>query len=86
MAIALLPTIGATMRILIYILLGLPLLAIILHTIIRVVRHIYKFPMPEFAANIIDNPLRRRIQPPDETAIRHGIEPEYRTRENGLLD
>jgi len=31
--------------------------------------------MPEFAANIIDNPLRRRIQPPDETAIRHGIEP-----------
>ena len=31
--------------------------------------------MPEFAANIIDNPIRRRIQPPNETAIRHGIEP-----------
>ena len=30
--------------------------------------------MPEFAANIIDNPIRRRIQPPDETVIRHGIE------------
>jgi uncharacterized protein len=63
------------MRVLLYILLGLPLLAIILHTLIRIVRHVYKFPMPEFAANIIDNPLRRRIQPPDETAIRHGIEP-----------
>ena len=31
--------------------------------------------MPEFAANIIDNPLRRRIQPPNETPARHNIEP-----------
>jgi ubiquinone/menaquinone biosynthesis C-methylase UbiE len=31
--------------------------------------------MPAFAANIIDNPIRRRIQPPDGTAIRHGIKP-----------
>ena len=30
--------------------------------------------MPEFFANIIDNPLRRRIQPPDITPIRHQIE------------
>ncbi len=63
------------LRVLFYVLLGLPLLAVFLHTIVRVVRHFYKFPMPQFAANIIDNPLRRRIQPPDETAIRHGIEP-----------
>jgi ubiquinone/menaquinone biosynthesis C-methylase UbiE len=63
------------LRVLAYILLGLPSLFVILHTIVRIVRHFRKFPMPEFAANIIDNPLRRRIQPPDETAIRHGIEP-----------
>jgi ubiquinone/menaquinone biosynthesis C-methylase UbiE len=46
---------------------------LVLHTIIRVVRHIYKFPMPEFAANIIDNPLRRKIQPPEDLPIRHGV-------------
>lgn len=31
--------------------------------------------MPEFLANLIDNPLRRKLQPPSETAIRHGIKP-----------
>ena len=31
--------------------------------------------MPEFLANLIDNPLRRRIQPPSDMPIRHGIEP-----------
>jgi hypothetical protein len=45
------------------------------HTLIRIIRHIYKFPMPQFLANLIDNPLRRAIQPPDATAVRHGIEP-----------
>lgn len=28
-------------------------------TMIRIVRHFYKFPMPPFMANAIDNPLRR---------------------------
>jgi len=53
------------------------LLAILVgfHTLVRIIRRIYKFPMPEFLASLIDNPLRRRFQPPDETAIRHGIEP-----------
>ena len=41
----------------------------------RIVRHFYKFPMPEFMADFIDNPGRRRLQPPDETAVRHGIQP-----------
>ncbi len=58
-----------------YILLGLPVFVILLHTIVRTVRHFYKFPMPQFLANAIDNPLRRRVQPPDETAARHGIKP-----------
>jgi ubiquinone/menaquinone biosynthesis C-methylase UbiE len=56
-------------------LLALPLVFIILHTVIRTVRHFYKFPMPQWMANLIDNPLRRRFQPPGETAARHGIEP-----------
>ncbi len=64
-----------TTRILIYIIAGLPILVILLHTMVRIVRHFYKFPMPQFLAHVIDNPLRRRIQPPGRTAIRHGIEP-----------
>jgi ubiquinone/menaquinone biosynthesis C-methylase UbiE len=62
-------------RSLIYVVLGLPVLVIVLHTIIRIVRYFYKFPMPEFMANVIDNPFRRKIQPPDATPARHGIEP-----------
>ena len=63
------------LRFVLYALLGLILVLICLHTIIRVIRYFYKFPMPEFAANIIDNPFRRRIQPPDEMPLRHGIQP-----------
>lgn len=58
-----------------YIICGVPVAFVILHTLVRIIRYFYKFPMPEFMANFIDNPLRRRIQPPDATAIRHGIEP-----------
>ena len=60
---------------LIWIVLGLPLLAILLHTIVRIIRYFYKFPMPQFMANMIDNPLRRKIQPPEEMPLRHNIEP-----------
>jgi SAM-dependent methyltransferase len=55
--------------------LGPPLLLVAWHTLVRVVRHFYKFPMPQFLANLIDNPLRRRIQPPGEMAVRHGLRP-----------
>ncbi|MBU1877697.1 MAG: class I SAM-dependent methyltransferase, partial [Chloroflexi bacterium] len=57
------------------IVLGIPLLVVLLHTAIRIVRKFHKFPIPQFLADLIDNPLRRRIQPPDETAVRHGLEP-----------
>lgn len=63
------------LRTLIWILLGLPLLAVTLHTIVRIVRYFHKFPIPQFLANLIDNPLRRRIQPPDEMPLKHHIEP-----------
>lgn len=56
-------------------LLAVPVALIVAHTLVRVVRHFYKFPMPEFMADLIDNPLRRRFQPPYETAVRHGLEP-----------
>jgi ubiquinone/menaquinone biosynthesis C-methylase UbiE len=39
--------------------------------------------MPEWMANAIDNPIRRKIQPPMETALRHGIEPGMRVLEVG---
>jgi len=63
------------MEILLSILCGIPVVFIILHTLIRIIRKIYKFPIPQTFADLIDNPFRRKIQPPDATAIRHGIEP-----------
>ena len=62
---------------------AIPIVFLVLHTIIRIVRHFYKFPMPQWMANLIDNPFRRKIQPPRETAIRHGIEPGMRVLEVG---
>jgi ubiquinone/menaquinone biosynthesis C-methylase UbiE len=57
------------------IILGLLLIVLLLHTTIRVIRYFYKFPMPQFLANLIDNPFRRKIQPPRDMPFRHGIEP-----------
>ena len=63
----------SALRILLYIILGIVGLALVLHLIVRVVRVFYKFPMPQSMANLIDNPLRRRVQPPNELAVRHGL-------------
>ena len=63
------------MKKLLFTLLALPFDFLIYHTLVRILRHYYKFPIPEFLTNVIDNPLRRRLQPPDQTAIRHGIKP-----------
>lgn len=56
-------------------LLLVPIVLVILHTIVRIVRHFHKFPIPEFMADLIDHPVRRKFQPPYETAVRHGLEP-----------
>ena len=64
-----------SIHILLYLLCGFLLLFVILYTILRLARYIHKAPMPEYLADAIDNPVRRRIQPPDKTAIRHGIQP-----------
>ena len=55
------------LRSLIKIILLLPVILVGYHTLVRIVRRFYKFPIPEFLANLIDNPLRRRLQPPDAT-------------------
>lgn len=46
---------------------------VVINTIVRLVRHFYKFPMPEWMANFIDNPLRREVQPPEAMPTRHGL-------------
>jgi ubiquinone/menaquinone biosynthesis C-methylase UbiE len=70
-------------RALITIICGFPLALVLLHTVVRVLRYFYKFPIPEFLANAIDNPFRRKIQPPAETALRHGIQSGMRVLEVG---
>jgi ubiquinone/menaquinone biosynthesis C-methylase UbiE len=62
-------------RRLLWTVLAVPIVLVLLHTVVRVIRHFYKFPMPEFMANLIDHPLRRKLQPPYATAVRHGLEP-----------
>jgi SAM-dependent methyltransferase len=71
------------LKIVIFSIIGILFFLIALHTIVRVIRHFHKFPMPEFAANIIDNPIRRWIQPPNETPARHKIEPGMKVLEVG---
>jgi ubiquinone/menaquinone biosynthesis C-methylase UbiE len=39
--------------------------------------------MPHFLAHVIDNPLRRRLQPPERLARWHGLEPGMRLLEVG---
>ena len=63
--------------------LAIPVVFIVLHTTMRIIRHFHKYPMPEFMAGASDNPLRRRMQPPDEMPLRHGIEPGMRVLEVG---
>ena len=71
------------MSILIVIFIGVPLAFICLHTLLRIISHLYKFPLPPILAKVIDHPLRHRIQPPDEMAVRHGIDPGMRVLEVG---
>ena len=63
--------------------LAIPVVFIVLHTLVRIIRYFHKFPIPEFLAGVIDNPLRRRMQPPDEMPLRHGIDPGMRVLEVG---
>ena len=48
-------------RRLVWVLLAIPVVLIVLHTIVRIVRHFYKFPMPEFMADLIDQSTAAQI-------------------------
>jgi ubiquinone/menaquinone biosynthesis C-methylase UbiE len=64
------------MNVILWACLYLPLILITVHTMIRIIRFFFPFPMPQVMAELIDHPLRRKyIQPPKATAIRHGIKP-----------
>ena len=49
-----------------WIFLGLLAWLIFVQTVIRIVRRFYQFPIPAFITPFIDNPFRRRIQPPEK--------------------
>ncbi len=44
------------------------------HTLVRIVRYFFKFPIPSFLIRLIDNPLRRKIQSPEK--LREFLSPE----------
>lgn len=56
---------------------------IIFNTLLRILKNFVDIPMPEFLVPVIDNPIRRRIMPPSEMAVRHGVRPGARVLEIG---
>jgi ubiquinone/menaquinone biosynthesis C-methylase UbiE len=46
--------------------LGLLTLIVFVQIVVRIVRRFYQFPIPAFITPYIDNPFRRRIQPPEK--------------------
>ncbi len=51
-----------------WLLLALFLYIIFVEVVLRIVRRFYQFPIPPYVARLIDNPVRRRIQPPEKIA------------------
>lgn len=71
------------MRKIVSYLMAIPLMVLAWLAIVRVIRYFVKFPMPQFMAPFIDNSFRRRFQPPEELAWRHGLEDGMRALEVG---
>jgi ubiquinone/menaquinone biosynthesis C-methylase UbiE len=67
-----------------YVLLGIIVFALLwLLVIVRGIRRIYKFPIPQFLTPFIDNPLRHKLQPHDKVADDLGLKPGMRVLEVG---
>jgi len=49
-----------------WVFLGLLAYILFVEVVLRIVRRYYQFPVPAFVVRLIDNPLRRRIQPPEK--------------------
>ncbi|MBY9002127.1 MAG: methyltransferase domain-containing protein [Candidatus Heimdallarchaeota archaeon] len=66
-----------TVLLIILIILGIPVLLLLnLITVVKLVRKIYPFPIPQFMTEFIDNPVRRKYwQKPDQIAQRTGAFP-----------
>lgn len=62
---------------------GIPVFVLGWFALARIVRRIYRFPIPEFLASFIDNPFRRKFQPPEEMPGRFGILPGMKVLEVG---
>ena len=58
--------IRALLKGIVWVLLGLIALPILVSIVVRLVRRLYLFPIPAFIVPFIDNPFRRRIQPPEK--------------------
>lgn len=63
--------------------LGSLLVAITWLSVARLIRRRNPFPVPHFLVNIIDNPLRRLMQPLDRSPERLGLKPGMRVLEIG---
>ncbi len=53
-----------TLQVLAWVILALLGLFIVVHTVIRLVRHFIHFPSPPFVPYLINNPIRRKLSPP----------------------
>ena len=58
--------IRALLTSIVWVLLGLTALLLLASIAVRIVRRFYQFPIPAFIVPYIDNPFRRRIQPPEK--------------------
>ena len=58
--------IRALLTSIVWVLLGLTALLLLASIAVRLVRRFYQFPIPAFIVPYIDNPFRRRIQPPEK--------------------
>ncbi|MFW9986638.1 MAG: class I SAM-dependent methyltransferase [Candidatus Odinarchaeota archaeon] len=59
-----------------WVLIGFLLILFFVCIVLRVIRHYYKFPIPSFLTEAIDNPIRRRfLQKPMVLADRIGLKP-----------
>ncbi|MFX0169516.1 MAG: class I SAM-dependent methyltransferase [Candidatus Hodarchaeota archaeon] len=58
------------------VLIGFLIFLFLVCVVVRIIRHYYKFPIPSFLTQVIDNPVRRRLfQTPSVIASRMYLEP-----------
>ncbi len=63
--------------------LALIVLFILVQALLRIIRYFYPFPIHPWMTGLIDNPLRRKIQPPEALVADHGIQPGMQVLEIG---